>query len=364
MKLLMENWRSYLKELENTSEVSIPKKFYISIHFASDATGLMEELADHKVIKHKGKAYSDIVGFADNPSNFMQFHGSIRDATIVMPAKDFMDINESVAKIEYDNPDFLAQDGLKALFRLIEKNQDAAGARRVISSIFGKPSSDDFKQYIQETATDEILKYDWMYMERFFNNATNMVDEVSELFFNKLTDINDVDSLVLHLGTKIREEAETWAGGTAYDTDERNEQENFVKHVTPAFLKKLFSNVIVNLAKGYEEENEWVVDSNVLNIPASSTIYIAGPETKNKKLFHQMKKGELDIATAAVLWDAVKKMDAIMKAIEKYGLETKYKKVIITDMGTFNKAKTGWQKRRNDVRNKLEQEKELAQAAQ
>ena len=238
MKLLMESWRSYLEELENTSDVGIPKKFYISIHFAPDATGLMKELADYKVIKHKGKAYSDIVGFSDNVSNFMQFHGNIRDATIVMPAKDFMEINESVVKIEYDNPDFLAQDGLKALFRLIEKNQDAGGARRVIGSIFGKPSSDDFKQYIQETATDEILKYDWMYMERFFNNATNMVDNVGELFFSKLADINDVDSLVLQLGTQIREEAETWAGGTAYDTDERERTRKFCQTCHSCVPKK------------------------------------------------------------------------------------------------------------------------------
>ena len=33
MKLLMENWREYLEELENVSDVSMPKKFYISIYF-------------------------------------------------------------------------------------------------------------------------------------------------------------------------------------------------------------------------------------------------------------------------------------------------------------------------------------------
>ena len=42
-----------------------------------------------------------------------------------------------------------------------------------------------------------------------------------------------------------------------------------------------------------QEENEWVVDTNVMNVPASSIIYIAGPAVKTKKIFNKMKKGDL-----------------------------------------------------------------------
>ena len=139
MKLLFENWRSYLKELENISDVSMPKKFYISIYFDdSYRPDIMKDLGDNKVIKTPGASSSDIVGFADNPSNFMQMHGNIRDATIVMDGKDFAEINDSIVKIEYENPDFLTQDGLKAFYRLTEKNQDSQDhAESVIGSIFG-----------------------------------------------------------------------------------------------------------------------------------------------------------------------------------------------------------------------------------
>ena len=46
----------------------------------------------------------------------------------------------------------------------------------------------------------------------------------------------------------------------------------------------------------------------------------------------------------------IDKMDKIMDAIEKYDLESKYKKIIITDMGTFNAAKNKWQKRKRELK--------------
>ena len=119
MKLLMESWREYLEELENTSDVSLPPKFYISIYFDDNyRPQIMKDLASNRVIKTAGASSSDIVGFADNPSNFMQMHGNLSDATIVLNSSDFAEINDSIVKIEYENPDFLTQDGLKAFYRL------------------------------------------------------------------------------------------------------------------------------------------------------------------------------------------------------------------------------------------------------
>ena len=133
----MENWKNYLHELENTSDVSMPKKFYISIYFDDEyRPEIVKNLAKNQVVKVPGQSSSDIVGFADNPSNFMQFHGNLRDATIVMNSKDFLELNDSVVKIEYDNADFLTQDGLKALYRLVEKNQkDENDAERIMGAI-------------------------------------------------------------------------------------------------------------------------------------------------------------------------------------------------------------------------------------
>jgi hypothetical protein len=62
-----------------------------------------------------------------------------------------------------------------------------------------------------------------------------------------------------------------------------------------------------------------------------------------------MKKKELSPAEMKTLSYEVKKMNAIMAAIEKYDLENKFKKVIITDMGTFNAAKNKWQKRKREM---------------
>jgi hypothetical protein len=106
---------------------------------------------------------------------------------------------------------------------------------------------------------------------------------------------------------------------------------------------------MISTAKFYEKENEWVVDSNVMNVPKSSILYIAGPAVKTKNIFQKMKKKELSPAEMKTLSYEVKKMNAIMAAIEKYDLESKFKKVIITDMGTFNAAKNKWQKRKREM---------------
>ena len=95
----------------------------------------------------------------------------------------------------------------------------------------------------------------------------------------------------------------------------------------------------------YEKENEWVVDTNVMNVPQSSILYIGGPAVKTKKIFNKMKQGELTPAEKGTLKYEIDKMDKIMAAIKKYDLENKFKKVIITDMGTFNAARNKWQKR-------------------
>ena len=67
-------------------------------------------------------------------------------------------------------------------------------------------------------------------------------------------------------------------------------------------------------------------------------------------IFNKMKKGDLSKAERFGLKSEIDKMDKIMDAIEKYDLESKYKKIIITDMGTFNAAKNKWNKRKRELK--------------
>jgi len=347
MKLLMENWRSYLAELENIEGVGIPKKFYISIRFGKKLhPTIMKDLSEFKIVKHAGKASSDIVGFADNPSNFMQFHGSIRDATIVMPGKDFAKVNDSVVKMEYDNPDFLTQDGLKALYRLFEKNQDdESHAVRIMSTII--ITDDELKKLLNVTGNLEVY-----HIQQFLQRT---YDKTGAALKNNLDKINNFDTFYKVIAPVIMRELEA---------TESFQSETISEYITPEFIKHFLKSGIVKAAKGFEEEREWVVDSNVLNVPPSSIIYIAGPTVKKKELFHRMKKGELTGAEKGVLSFEIEKMNAIMSDIEEYGLDTKYKKVIITDMGTFNAAKNKWEKKQREMKYELEKQQEMPQAAQ
>lgn len=338
----MESWRSYLQELENTSEVSMPPKFYISIYFDDNyRPDIMKNLAKNKVVKTPGQASSDIVGFADNPSNFMQMHGNIRDATIVMDAKDFADINDSIVKIEYENPDFLAQDGLKALYRLTEKNQgDERQAEQVIGNIF---DSADIIETMGKVTREKVDNQAGVTMQNFLRDWEVKTPLAQELYAN-LDRINSLQDLVDLLYPVLQEQlkkADSWRQG------------ELGKYISKGFLRLVLYTGIVNAAKMFKKENEWVVDSNVLNVPPSSNLYIGGPAVKTKKIFNKMKRGDLTPGEKATLRYEVDKMNKIMASIEKYDLENKFKKVIITDMGTFNAARNKWQKRKREMSDEL-----------
>ena len=338
MKLLFENWRSYLKELENISDVSMPKKFYISIYFDDDyRPDIMKDLGDNKVIKTPGASSSDIVGFADNPSNFMQMHGNIRDATIVMDGKDFAEINDSIVKIEYENPDFLAQDGLKAFYRLTEKNQDSQDhAESVIGSIFG---SAEIGESMWKVTREKVDNQSMVTMQNFLGEW-EVKTPFAKALYDNLDRINSLQDLVEALFPVLQEQlkkTDSWR------------REELGKYFSKGFLRLILYTGIVSAAKMFKAENEWVVDTNVMNVPPSSNLYIGGPAVKTKKIFNKMKHSELTPAEKRDLNYEIGKMDKIMASIEKYDLEKKYKKVIITDMGTFNAARNKWQKRKREM---------------
>ena len=78
------------------------------------------------------------------------------------------------------------------------------------------------------------------------------------------------------------------------------------------------------------EDGDYILDDD-------KKVQISETDLQEKKK-KKKKKKELSPAEMKTLSYEVKKMNAIMAAIEKYDLESKFKKVIITDMGTFNAA--------------------------
>ena len=363
MKLLMESWRSYLKELENTSEISMPKKFYISIRFSDSkyAEKAMADLGENQVEKVLGGpgGDSDLVGFSDSPTNFMQFHGESRGATIVMPAQDFLDANEDVVKVEYDNIDFLTQDGLKIMFRLLEKNQNAEGAERIIRILFGQAYAEVTSNILKQTGGTETSKYDST-IHNVLNDYPYLNERVAKAWIENIDKINDLNSFTEVVHAAFIKWKDMMKQGLTRDTSftstSNNMYENAADAITKDVMKEILKYGIIHAASGYKEENEWVVDSNILNIPSSSILYVAGPTMKTKKLFQQLKKGELPKEAEHTLKWEQDKMKMLLGLIEKYGLEKKYKKIIITDMGTFNQAKKKWRKREYDLKHKTPSE--------
>jgi len=272
----------------------------------------------------------------------MQMHGNIRDATIVMDGKDFAAINDSIVKIEYDNPDFLAQDGLKAFYRLTEKNQgDEQHAERVIGNIF---DSAEIGESMWKVTREKVDNQAMVTMQNFLREWDVKTPLAQELYAN-LDRINNLDQLVELLFPVLEEQLKK--------TDSWRRDE-LGKYISKGFLRLILYTGILSAAKMFKAENEWVVDTNVMNVPPSSNLYIGGPAVKTKKIFNKLKHGDLTPAEKRELKYEIFKMDQIMAAIEKYDLENKFKKVIITDMGTFNAARNKWQKRKREMKNAAE----------
>jgi hypothetical protein len=270
----------------------------------------------------------------------MQMHGNIRDATIVMNGKDFAEINDSVVKIEYGDPNFFAQDGLKALYRVMEKNQDSKDHAQRVMEIIVSITDHDFKETMEKITREKASPSEVNAMQDFFSSAPYYT--MGNALYDNLENIWNVDTLYKTMVPALEKLI-------ASDKIDSWRREILEKYITPDFVRMLMYLGLESAGKNYEEENEWVVDTNVMNVPPSSTIYIAGPAVKTKKIFNKMKKGDLSKAERFGLKSEIGKMDKIMDAIEKYDLENKYKKVIITDMGTFNAAKNKWQKRKREL---------------
>ena len=84
MKLLMESWRSYLKELENISDVSMPKKFYISLYFDEKyRPDIMKNLADNKVVKVFNSSDFSIDGLRPNTNYSLAFYPASTNTLLV-----------------------------------------------------------------------------------------------------------------------------------------------------------------------------------------------------------------------------------------------------------------------------------------
>lgn len=133
-----------------------PKKFYVVVPIYE---GHDREM---KRVKDIARGVLDgVQGISDKSEIIMNWYGIARNAIIVMDANKLMKMNK-LSRIQYDNPHYLASDGLFALYRLWDKDPAEHGSRGVAENFLesasrgiGK-SNDDFeikaiRQSLQET---------------------------------------------------------------------------------------------------------------------------------------------------------------------------------------------------------------------
>lgn len=93
-----------------------PKKFYVVIPFSDDYG--KKELADLS----RG-VLDGVQGISEKSEIILQWHGMARDAVLVMDAKELVKLNQ-LSRVQYTNPEYLASDGMAALYRIFDKKKD------------------------------------------------------------------------------------------------------------------------------------------------------------------------------------------------------------------------------------------------
>lgn len=340
MKLILENWREYLNEIQTDIDelVQSPgyeaqdvKQFFITLKVnTGDKDQILDDLEQGFVKKYQkgdpessygGSTSSDIVGYSGDPSNIEQFHGvDTYNTTVVMPAKLFTKTNcdEGGCKpiqVEYDNLDFLVQDNLRVLYRILDVSarrgredkghpgefaflnvflgigpQTKEAVYAALDALKGvkQPSLDLGDKGVDADAVAQEIKDGLVYTinsatRGFADTFANVNEDTFEGFARKV--VPAMQEAILATIEK------RWSGAPWEE-----EKTSYVKKLDLKykeffgigqgneswtkfgyeFLKEFLKQRISEIGQRFEKEKEWLVNSDTLHVPAHSQVYISG----------------------------------------------------------------------------------------
>ena len=238
----------------------IPKNFYVAFPLGPDSkhfgTHLPEyfrkESAAVMAALKKGKL-SGITGVSDSGEIKFEWLGmGDRNAFLKMDGQALVKANK-ISRIMYDNPDYLASNGLSALFRLTMTDHG------------------DYKQIL--TKLDEYLKYgakkaatspDFLYALDYTGIPYNL--KVG----TQLKRVKDVGSFAKALHAMMSKYAKSEKSSRWIAAMEKTDV---------AQLAKILRSALVKFGKTFTDEGEWIVKNKDLTIPTGSTLFLVSPRT-------------------------------------------------------------------------------------
>jgi len=247
------------------NNLDIPKRFFLAINFSMHDDGIsskIDSLLKGELVGVKGIAGSGLKEMVKN-------WGGMRELMISMPSEALLSLNK-LSRVMYDNPEYLVSDGMKALRRLFNDDNET------YSSLFTK-----MQGYVLRVMDDPIVRGRVEYNGSFSN-----LDQYVKEFKN----IKDVKDLVNFILSKMED------------------REGILKAKGFEWWRKTLMAGLKNMGQLYKSESEWLVKGNSLKIPPGSKIYVVEP-SYYKEAYDKMIDANGD---KAKLWGVD------MKNVQKY----------------------------------------------
>lgn len=283
-------FRQYISLTEKSfTEKDVPKFYYLAINFGTYNEDRMNQtvrqLMNGELIGVKGISSASL-------KNMLKNWGNMREMLIVLPAKEFLQINK-VSRVLYDNPDYLVQKGMYVLRRLFND----LGNR---TNIFTK-----MQDYVLRKMKDsgngnlaESIRYNGL-----INGFDHWVNDQGVIQY-----INTIKDIVTYFMKYLKY------------TEEHDFISTPVKATTKEQWYDYFKQGITLMGQLYKDEDEWVLKTDSLKIPPTSKLIIVEPERHKEHI--KKSQSEDPIERFFANKENIKEYERWLEAVKT--LKTKY----------------------------------------
>ena len=218
---------------------TVPNKFYLVFNIPSLGNDSEKWIKEIRAGRMTG-----VIGVSGDPRIVPQF--GYRGGLLVMNGTEFVKLNK-LSRLQYDNPHYLVQDNLEALYRIFDKKRNSSsGPRGVIFNVgqsLQAESSGRFQYSAKHGAMHQtVADYYQKHLHRF-KGLDDLANWLYDAYVKLFTE----------------QKFDRWA--TMKD------------EVSRAEFKGWLLKGLAQIGNLYSDEGEWIIKDRDLKIPKSSRIY-------------------------------------------------------------------------------------------
>lgn len=291
-------------------------KFYVAMNLYEGYPG--GRFYSERGAQQLGKGVLDgVSGISTSREIIVQFFGVARDVLLVMDESAVRRAN-SVACIQYDNPEYLASRNLEVLMRIFQATSDRLSERyshvigRVVEYI-GRAMKEDGHNLVAS-----MLMHDagWQKI------AWAVKDAVEAGIRPRLSGVARLASYLRKMAIEHYSKADRYTSGA--------DGRRIATETTEEDWRRWTKQALINIGKSYQDEAECLIKDKRLHVPRGSYLYIILPV--RAKFYRDYKTGNLGNPKAIFYpKDDIAKVEHYEKLIRENGLRERYRVFLAFD---------------------------------